>query len=127
MMFTAKKKWRNERKASTQLVIFRTDDINQWHCRFSWDIFLELVFQKKNYFSTLSTNFPIPKTANQRTEMKLAAFNRKNNVKHLKQSQARDTKFPREQEDFITLSSEEIVVRVTEKLSWEFSRTESGL
>ena len=60
-----------------------------------------------------------------RNKRKLATINRKNHEEHSRNSQARDTKIARIQEDFITQVSEEIEGKVTKKLSQEISRADS--
>ena len=62
-----------------------------------------------------------------RDKRKVSALNKENHEEHPRSNQARDTIVPRSQEDYITITqvSEEIEGRVTEKLSKEFSRTES--
>ena len=61
-----------------------------------------------------------------RNKRELAALNGDNDEEHPRNNQARDTNVPRNQEDNITQVSEEIEVRVTKKLSQEFSRTFLG-
>ena len=64
-----------------------------------------------------------------RDKRKVAALNKENHEEHPWSNQARDTIVPRSEEDFITITqvSTEIEGRVTEKLSKEFSRTESHI
>ena len=62
-----------------------------------------------------------------RNNKKLAALNKKNCEKHPRCNLASNSNVPRSQEDYITQVSEEIVGRVTKKLSQEFSRTENRI
>ena len=59
-----------------------------------------------------------------RTKKKLAAMNRENHQGHPKNISARNTNTPSIQEDYFTLVSEVIEVRVTKKLSQEFRQRE---
>ena len=58
---------------------------------------------------------------------KLAAINKENCEEHPPSNLAKNSNVSRSQEDYITQISEEIEVRVIEKLSKEFSRTENRL
>ena len=60
-----------------------------------------------------------------RNKRKLAAINRDNHEEHPRNNQARDTNFPKNQEDYITQVSGKSEGGVTKKFSQEFSRTES--
>ena len=60
-----------------------------------------------------------------RNKRKLAALNKKNCEEHPRSNLAQNSNVPSSQEDYITQVSEEIEVRVTKKLSQEFSRTEN--
>ena len=60
-----------------------------------------------------------------RSKRKLAALNKENCKKQPRSNLAQNWNLPRSQEDYITQVSEEIEGRVTNKLSQEFSRTES--
>ena len=59
-----------------------------------------------------------------RNKRKLAVFSRETLEEHPRNGQSRNTSLPRINEKYITQVSEETEGRVTEKLSWEFSRTE---
>ena len=59
------------------------------------------------------------------SKRKLAAPNKQNHDEHPRDILAQNTEVPRSQEDYITQVSEEIEGRVTEKVSKEFSETES--
>ena len=60
-----------------------------------------------------------------RNNKKLVALNKENCEEHPRSNLAQNSSVPRSQEDYITQVSEEIVGRVTKKLSNEFSRTEN--
>ena len=62
-----------------------------------------------------------------RNKRKLEAIKRDNHEDHHRVNYARNTNSPRIQENSITQVSEEIEVRVTKKLSQEFSKTESRI
>ena len=62
-----------------------------------------------------------------RNKRKLAAVTRKTQEENPRNGQSRNTSVPRINEDYIIQVSEEIEGRVTEKLSQEFSRTESRI
>ena len=62
-----------------------------------------------------------------RNERKIAALNKKNHAEHPRSNQARETNVLRSQEDYITQVSEEFEGGVTQKLSQEFSRTQSRI
>ena len=62
-----------------------------------------------------------------RNKRKLAAVTRETQKEHPRNGQLRNTSVPRINEEYITQVSEEIEGRVTEKLSQEFSRTESRI
>ena len=62
-----------------------------------------------------------------RNKRKLAALNKENYEEHPRSNLASNSNVPRSQEDYITQVSEEIVGRVTKKLSEEFSRTENRI
>ena len=62
-----------------------------------------------------------------RKKRKLAALNKENCQEHPRSNLAQNSNAHRSQEDYITLGSEEMEGRVTEKLSQEFSRTESRI
>ena len=59
-----------------------------------------------------------------RTKRKLAAVTRETQEENPRNCQSRNTSVPRINEEYITLISEQIEGRVTEKLSQEFNRTE---
>ena len=58
-----------------------------------------------------------------RNKKKLAALNKENCEDHPRSNLAKNSIAPRSQEDYITQVSEEIEVRITKRLSKEFSRT----
>ena len=62
-----------------------------------------------------------------RNRQKLAALNEGNHGEHPRSNLAQNTNAPRTQEDYIKQVSEEIEGKVIEKLSQEFSRTESWI
>ena len=62
-----------------------------------------------------------------RNKRKFAAVTGETQEEHPRNSQSRNTSVPRINEEYITQVSEEIEGRVTEKLSQEFSRTESRI
>ena len=62
-----------------------------------------------------------------RNNGKLAAVTRETQEKHHRNGQSRNTSVPRINEEYITQVFEEIEGRVSEKLSQEFSRTESRI
>ena len=62
-----------------------------------------------------------------RNKRNLAAVRRETRVEHPRNGQSRNTSVPRMNEEHITQVSEEVECRVTEKLSQEFSRTESRI
>ena len=62
-----------------------------------------------------------------RNKRNLVTINRENHDEQPRNSQARDTNFPRIKEDYIIQMSEETEGRVTKKLSQEFSGTESRI
>ena len=62
-----------------------------------------------------------------RNNKKLAALNNENCEEHPRSILAQNSNVPRSQEDYITPVSEEIVGRVTKKLSQDFSRRENGI
>ena len=62
-----------------------------------------------------------------RNKRKLAALNKENCEEHPRSNLAQNSSAPRSQEDYITQISEEIVGRVTKRLSKEFSRTENRI
>ena len=62
-----------------------------------------------------------------RNKRKLAALNNKNCGENPRSNVAQKSSGPRSQEDYITQVSEEIVGRVTKRLSKEFSRTENRI
>ena len=62
-----------------------------------------------------------------RNKKKLAALKKENCEEHPRSNLAQNSNVPRSQEDYITQVSEEIVGKVTEKLSQEFSRTENRI
>ena len=62
-----------------------------------------------------------------RKKRKLAAVTRKTQEEHPRNGQSRNTSVPRINEEYITQHSEKIEGRVSEKLSQEFSRTESRI
>ena len=62
-----------------------------------------------------------------RNKRKLAAVTRETQEEHPRNGQSRNTSVPRINEEYITQASEEIEGRITEKLSQEFSRTESRI
>ena len=62
-----------------------------------------------------------------RYKRKLAAVTRKLQEEHPRSGQSRNTSVPRINEEYITQIFEEIEGRVIEKLSQEFSRTESRI
>ena len=62
-----------------------------------------------------------------RNKRKLAALNKENCEEHPRSNLAQNSSATRSQEDYITQVSEEIEVRVTKRLSREFSRTESRI
>ena len=59
-----------------------------------------------------------------RNKRKLPAVNRDNHGDDPRNGQARNTIFFKVQEEFFTQVSEEVEARVTQKLSWEFSKRE---
>ena len=65
--------------------------------------------------------------ASLRNKRKREAMNGENHKKSSKTNQSRDTSVPRTQEDYLSQASDEIEERVTEKLSQEFSWTESRI
>ena len=65
--------------------------------------------------------------ANLRDKGKLAALNKENCEEHLRSNLAQNSNVPRSQEDFISQVFEEIEDNLTEKLSQEYSRTESRI
>ena len=62
-----------------------------------------------------------------RNKRKLAGVTREAQEENPRNGQSRNTSIPRINEEYITQVSEEIEGRVTEKLSQEFSRTESRI
>ena len=62
-----------------------------------------------------------------RNKRKLAAVTRETQEENPRNGQSRNTSVPRINEEYITKLSEEIVGRVSKKLSQEFSRTESRI
>ena len=60
-----------------------------------------------------------------RNKRTLAAVTRETQEEHPRNGQSRNASVPRINEDYITQLSEEIEGRITEKLSKEYSRTES--
>ena len=60
-----------------------------------------------------------------RFKWELVALHKKDHEEHPWSNLAKNTNVPRTQEDYITQISEEIEVRVTKKLSKEFSKTVS--
>ena len=62
-----------------------------------------------------------------RNKRKFAAVTRETQEENLRNGQSRNTSVPRINEEYITQVSEQIEVRVTKKLSQEFSRTESRI
>ena len=62
-----------------------------------------------------------------RNKRKLAAITRKIQEENPRNGQSRNTSVPRINEEYITQISEEVEGRVTEKLSQDFSRTESRI
>ena len=62
-----------------------------------------------------------------RNKRKLAALNKENCEEHPRNNLAKNSNFPRSQEDYITQVSEEIEGWVTKRLSREFSRTENRI
>ena len=62
-----------------------------------------------------------------RNKRKLAAVTRETQEETLRNGQSRNTSVPRINEEYITQLSEEIEGRVSEKLSQEFSRSESRI
>ena len=62
-----------------------------------------------------------------RNKRKLAAVTRETQEEHPRNGQSRNTSVPRINEEYITQVSEEIEGTVTEKMSQEFSRTESRI
>ena len=62
-----------------------------------------------------------------RNKRKLAAVTREIQEKNPRNGQSRNRSVPRINEEYITQVSEEIEGRITEKLSQEFSRTESRI
>ena len=62
-----------------------------------------------------------------RNKRKLAAVTRETQDENLGNGQSRNTSVPRINEEYITQISEEIEVRISKKLSQEFSRTESRI
>ena len=62
-----------------------------------------------------------------RNKRKLAAVARETQKVHPRNGRSRNTSVPRINQEHITQLSEEIEVKVTEKLSQEFSRTESRI
>ena len=62
-----------------------------------------------------------------RTKRKLAAVTRGTQEEHPRNGQSRNTSVPRINEEYIIQVSEEIEGTVTEKLSQEYSRTESRI
>ena len=60
-----------------------------------------------------------------RNKRKLAAINRETHGEYPRKNQARYSNSPGMQQDYFTQVSEEIECRMTNKLSQEFSRTES--
>ena len=60
-------------------------------------------------------------------KQELAALNKEDHEENLRSTLAQNTIVPRSQEDYITQVSEEIEDRVTNKLSKEFSRTETRI
>ena len=62
-----------------------------------------------------------------RNKRKLAGLNKENCEDHPRSNLEQNSSAPRSQEDYITQVSEEIEVRVTKRLSKEFSRTENRI
>ena len=62
-----------------------------------------------------------------RNKRKLAALNKENCEEHPRSNLAHNSNDPRSQEDYVTQVSEELKVRVTKRLSKEFSRTENRI
>ena len=62
-----------------------------------------------------------------RNKRKLAAVTRETQEEHPRNGQSRNTSVPRKNKENITQVSKEIEVRVSKKLSQEFSRTESRI
>ena len=60
-----------------------------------------------------------------RNKRKLAALNKENHEEHSRRNLAQNANAPKTQEDYITLVFEEILGRVTKKLSQELSSSES--
>ena len=62
-----------------------------------------------------------------RNKRKLAALNKENCEEHPRSNLAQNSSSRRSQEDYITQVSEKIEVRVTKRLSKEFSRMENRI